>query len=208
MQDITENFIDIQNRLSAGVTLVAVSKQQPPEKIQAALDFGHRVFGENYVNEAYEHWAEHRLAYPDLRLHLIGPLQTNKVKKAVALFDVIETVDRPALVDAIVKCPQKPECFIQVNIGDEPQKSGVKTYELRALYDYAVKRGLYVTGLMCIPPVHESSAHYFNLLAAWSKALGVQKLSMGMSGDFEEAIKCGATHVRVGSALFGERAPR
>jgi pyridoxal phosphate enzyme (YggS family) len=166
------------------------------------------VFGENYVNEAYEHWAEHRLAYPDLRLHLIGPLQTNKVKKAVALFDVIETVDREDLVDAIAKQTKKPECFLQVNIGDEPQKSGVSTYHLRDLYDYAVNRGLNITGLMCIPPVHQSPAHYFNLLATWAKALGVQKLSMGMSGDFEEAIKCGATHVRVGSALFGERTPR
>jgi PLP dependent protein len=207
MEDIKANFKGVKAHIPDDVTLVAVSKEQPFEKIQAALDLGHRVFGENYVSEAFEHWANKRVQYPDLKLHLIGPLQSNKAKQAAALFDVIETVDRVSLVDELAKQLKKPECFIQVNIGDEPQKSGVATTQLRDLYDYTVKKGLNVTGLMCIPPVNKPPEEYFKLLAIWAKVLGVKKLSMGMSGDYEEAIKCGATHVRVGSGLFGARKP-
>jgi hypothetical protein len=205
MDDIKQNFTDIRARIPKNVTLVAVSKVQPPEKLQAALDCGQRVFGENRVQEAQAHWAEARKKYPDLRLHLIGGLQTNKVDEAVELFDVIETVDRIKLADAIAKTGKKIECLIQVNTGEEAQKGGVLTLELEALYKHCKDIGLNITGLMCIPPAQASPIFHFGLLASWAKRLGLKTLSMGMSGDFEDAIRMGATHVRVGSALFGER---
>ena len=205
MDDIKQNFTDIRARIPKNVTLVAVSKVQPPEKLQAALDCGQRVFGENRVQEAQAHWAEARKKYPDLRLHLIGGLQTNKVDEAVELFDVIETVDRIKLADAIAKTGKKIECLIQVNTGEEAQKGGVLTLELEALYKHCKDIGLNITGLMCIPPAQASPIFHFGLLASWAKRLGLSALSMGMSGDFEDAIRMGATHVRVGSALFGER---
>ncbi len=216
MKDVTANFEDIRGRIvnaatEAGrdplsVTLVAVSKVQPPEKLEAALKAGQRVFGENRVQEAQDHWEAARATYPDLKLHLIGGLQTNKARDAVALFDVIETIDRIRLADAVADAGRATECLIQVNTGAEPQKGGVLPQDLESLYRHCTeKSGLVITGLMCIPPVDASPIFHFGLLATWAKRLSLSKLSMGMSHDFEEAIRMGATHVRVGSALFGER---
>lgn len=191
------------------VVLIAVSKNQSDEKIQNALDTGLRVFGENRVQEALQHWKEHRLNFPDLELHLIGPLQTNKVKEAVRLFDVIETVDRPALIDALVQeCNKQnkfPKFFVQVNIGNEPQKSGVGLEDLDALLDYAQRQGLDISGLMCIPPVGQDPEPYFVKMKQLALSYQLPHLSMGMSADFDYAILHGATYVRIGTALFGER---
>jgi PLP dependent protein len=217
---IAANLAEIAERIAAAaksagrdpedVQLVAVSKVQPPERVAAALAAGHRVFGENRVQEAKARWPEHRARHPDLRLHLIGPLQTNKVKEAVALFDVIETVDRPklarALAEEMARTGRRPDCLIQVNTGEEPQKAGVLPAELDGLL--ALCRDelrLPVSGLMCIPPVEESPALHFALLADMAARHGLSVLSMGMSGDYETAIRYGATHVRVGTAIFGER---
>jgi len=189
---------------------VAVSKTQPKPALQAALDEGLRVFGENRVQEAYEHWEDLKDAYPDLRLHLIGSLQTNKAAEAVALFDVIETVDREKLVDALAGEMDKQDrslpCFIQVNTGREEQKSGVMPDMLDSLFRYAIDKGLDITGLMCIPPVDQDPVPHFKMLKDMAQKLGLKQVSMGMSADYEAAIAQGATHVRVGSALFGERA--
>ncbi len=198
------------HRPKGAVTLVAVSKTQSPAHIDAGLGCGLRVFGENRVQEAQDHWAERRAAYPDLRLHLIGPLQTNKARQAVDLFDVIETLDRQKLAAALAEACQKsgksPKILIQVNTGEEEQKAGVAPADLEALLAYARGVcGLDVAGLMCIPPVQDSPVFHFGLLATWARRLGLETLSMGMSGDFEAAIRMGATHVRVGSALFGAR---
>lgn len=195
------------------VTLVAVSKQQPDEKIDAALDAGQRVFGENRVQEAISRWGHRRADYPDLRLHLIGPLQTNKVAEAVALFDVIEVVDREKLAAALAKEMAKQDrhlpCLVQVNTGEEEQKSGISPQETVAFVRHCQSHhGLNITGLMCIPPADEEPAMHFALLAKLAKTCGLAELSMGMSGDYLEAIKFGATSVRVGSAIFGARLPR
>ncbi len=189
---------------------MAVSKKQPAELIQAALNAGHRLFGENRVQEAQVHWAELRQDYPDLRLHLIGPLQTNKVKEAIALFDVIETVDREKLARVLAKEMEKQgrhlPCFIQVNTGEEEQKAGIILADLAAFHEFCVKEcGLDIQGLMCIPPVEEPAALHFALLAKLAKGLGLAELSMGMSGDFEKAIPLGATYIRVGTGVFGAR---
>ncbi|MDX2233588.1 MAG: YggS family pyridoxal phosphate-dependent enzyme [Hyphomonadaceae bacterium] len=194
----------------ATVRLVAVSKQQPPEAVAAVLAAGHRLFGENRVQEAQARWAAHRPAYPDLRLRLIGPLQTNKAGEAVALFDAIDSLDRPklarALADAIQKAGRAPELLVQVNTGEEPQKAGVPPHEVDAfLAALRAEYGLSVAGLMCIPPADEEPAMHFALLAKIAARHGLGQLSMGMSGDFETAIRFGATMVRVGSALFGQR---
>jgi pyridoxal phosphate enzyme (YggS family) len=205
--DVKSNLQALRAKIPAPVTLVAVSKTQSAPALVAALEAGQRVFGENRVQEAYEHWESRRAAYPDLKLHLIGPLQTNKVKDALALFDVIETLDRPKLAQALAKAPggQAIECYIQVNTGREPQKAGIDPYALPGLYAECRNLGLNVTGLMCIPPADEDPAPHFKALAAMAKDLSLKHLSMGMSADFETAIACGATHVRVGSALFGQR---
>ena len=192
------------------VTLVAVSKQQPPEKIQAALDQGLRVFGENRVQEAYAHWAQHKAADPTIKLHLIGPLQSNKVGDAVALFDVIHTVDRPKIAAALAREMQARQkqlpCFIQVNTGGEAQKAGVGFAELPAFYKHCAEDlGLNIIGLMCIPPADEPAAPHFRKLKTYGEALGLKNFSMGMSGDYSEALTCGATHIRLGSAIFGKR---
>lgn len=220
MNDIIQNISDISSRIekaakeagrpARAVTLVAVSKVQPPERLKAALDAGHRTFGENRVQEAYEHWQAARDTHSDLALHLIGGLQTNKAKEAVALFDVIETIDRDKVADAVAneirKQGRKISCLIQVNTGEEPQKGGVLPQDLEALYRHATeKSGLKIEGLMCIPPVEAPPILHFGLLATWAKRLNLKTLSMGMSSDFEDAVRMGATHVRVGSALFGER---
>jgi hypothetical protein len=206
---IAENFRDIEARIQGRARLIAVSKNQPDEKLDAALHYGHRLFGENKVQEAYLHWDARRAAFTDLELHLIGPLQTNKAKDAVRLFDCIQTLDRESLVDALAKEETKQgkrlTYLIQVNTGDEPQKAGVSFEQLSALYDYARGKGLNVTGLMCIPPVDADARAHFNRLRNAAQELGLRTLSMGMSGDFEQAIEEGATHVRVGTALFGER---
>lgn len=189
--------------------IIAVSKLQPDEKIDEALGAGLRVFGENRVQEAEKHWATRRAHYPDLTLHLIGLLQTNKVKDAVALFDVIETVDRPELAEAIAKESAKlgkaPVCFIQVNTGAEPQKAGVSLEDLPALIETCRTLKLNLQGLMCIPPVNEPPAFHFALLKKLAARHNLPCLSMGMSADYERAIELGATHIRLGTALFGAR---
>jgi len=193
----------------AGVTLVAVSKVQPLERIEAVLEEGHRVFGENRVQEAASKWPDFRVRYPDIRLHLVGPLQTNKVRQAVELFDAIETVDRPKLArklaEVFAETGRTLPCYIQVNTGEEPQKAGVLPADADAFVAECRDLGLPVEGLMCIPPADEEPALHFALLAKIAGRNGLSGLSMGMSGDFERAIAQGATLVRVGSALFGAR---
>lgn len=198
------------DRSSSSVTLVAVSKKQPQERLQAALDAGQRVFGENRVQEAYEHWQDLKPNYLDLKLHLIGPLQTNKAKEAVALFDVIETVDREKLArklaDEMTKQDRHLPCFIQVNTGEEEQKSGVLPSALPGFLEFCQQEcKLDIQGLMCIPPVDEPAALHFALLAKLAQDHGLESLSMGMSSDFEKAIPLGATHIRVGTGVFGAR---
>ncbi len=211
MRDRIEATARAVGRDPAGVVLTAVSKTQPPEAIDAALAAGLRVFGENRVQEAQGRWASRRADLPDLELRLIGPLQTNKAHDAVALFDVIESVDREKLARALADAGQKagvqPRVLIQVNTGAEPQKAGAHPREADALVSYARNCGLKVEGLMCIPPAEEAAGPHFALLARIAKRSDLPVLSMGMSGDFETAIRFGATHVRVGSALFGERNP-
>lgn len=188
---------------------MAVSKVQPEDRIEDALTAGLRVFGENRVQEAQGRWATRRAIYPDLKLHLIGPLQSNKVEDAMALFDVIETVDRPKLVETLAKLAgagnKLPKLLVQVNTGEEEQKAGVAPRDLPALLNLCAAHGLPIEGLMCIPPENEEPAMHFALLAKLAQRHDLGVLSMGMSGDFEAAIKFGATHVRVGSALFGTR---
>jgi len=192
------------------VTLTAVCKQQPWDRIQPVLDAGQRVFGENRVQEAQSRWAERRADYPDLSLRLIGPLQSNKAREAVALFDAIESLDRESLAVAlaaeIARSGRAPELLIQVNTGDEPQKSGVSPRDADAFIARCRDvHGLSITGLMCLPPADEEPAMHFALLARIARRSGLADLSMGMSDDFETAVRHGATSVRVGSALFGDR---
>ena len=192
------------------VELVAVSKTFPADVIEPYLAAGQRVFGENRVQEAKEKWPGLREKYADLTLHLIGPLQSNKAREAVALFDVIETVDREKIAAALAAEMTRAErhlpCFVQVNIGGEEQKAGVPVNEAVAFVRHCCEvHGLHIVGLMCIPPDGQPAGPYFAHLAALGRTAGVEQLSMGMSGDFETAIAMGATHVRVGSALFGKR---
>lgn len=198
----------IAGRDAATVTLTAVTKTQPDAALDAALDAGQRVFGENRVQEAQAHWTARRDT-PGLELRLIGPLQTNKTADAVALFDVIETLDRPKLVEALAveaaKAGRSPRLLVQVNTGAEPQKAGVLPEEADGLIAAARAAGLPVEGLMCIPPADEAPGLHFALLRKIARRNGLDVLSMGMSGDYEVAIRFGATHVRVGSALFGAR---
>lgn len=212
---ISDNLKAIHERIRAASTshppqLIAVSKTQPGDKILAAIHNGQRLFGENRVQEAADKWPALKKAYPDICLHLIGPLQTNKIKQALGLFDVIETVDRPKLAEMLAKekakMPAFPECYIQVNIGEEPQKAGIMPLETDGFITYCRQDlSLPITGVMCIPPAEEAPAPYFALLATIAKRHQLKNISMGMSSDFETAIKFGATHVRVGSAIFGER---
>lgn len=197
-------------RAVGDVTLVAVSKTHRVDAVEAALAAGQRVFGENRVQEAQEKFPLLKAAHPDLELHLIGPLQTNKVKQAVALFDVIETLDRESLAEALAKemakSDRRPACLIQVNTGEEPQKAGIAPREALAFIDRARNfHKLPVTGLMCIPPVDETPALHFALLREIAQKAGLPVLSMGMSGDFASAVRFGATHVRIGTAIFGRR---
>jgi pyridoxal phosphate enzyme (YggS family) len=196
-------------RLPSDIHLIAVSKMQPDERVDALLQQGHRVFGENRVQEALQRWTPRKKTHADLELHLIGPLQTNKVRDAVALFDVIHTLDRPKLVDALAAEMQKQgrflPCLIQVNTGLEAQKSGVAPDDLGALLRYATATKVRVTGLMCIPPADQPPRPHFERLRQLAHDHSLSDLSMGMSADYETAIECGATYIRIGSALFGAR---
>jgi pyridoxal phosphate enzyme (YggS family) len=198
------------DRDPAEVRLVAVTKSVPPSPIEESIDAGQLLFGENRVQEARAKWLELKDHHRDLELHLIGPLQTNKVRDAVALFDVIETVDRPKLARALAEEMQhegkRPRLFVQVNTGEEPQKAGVLPTETDAFVALCRDTfGLSIEGLMCIPPLDEEPAMHFALLAKIAERLGIRELSMGMSGDFARAIQFGATYVRIGTAIFGAR---
>jgi pyridoxal phosphate enzyme (YggS family) len=200
-------------RAPSEVTLVAVGKAQPEARVRAALAAGQRVFGENYVQEAKARWSARRATSPDLQLHMIGPIQTNKAKDVVALFDVIETVDRPKLAQTLARemarQGRRPACFMQVNTGEEAQKAGVRPADADAFIAACRDElGLPVIGLMAIPPEDEEPALHFALLAKIAARNGLAKLSMGMSADYEVAVQFGATHVRVGSAIFGARPPK
>lgn len=193
-------------RAAEDVTLTAVSKLQPWERIAPVLAAGQRVFGENRVQEARGRWGERRAELPDLELRLIGPLQSNKAADACDLFDVIETLDRPRLAGVLAAIERRPRLYVQVNTGEEPQKAGVAPRDADAFVrDCRERHGLEIEGLMCIPPEDQEPAMHFALLAKIAARNGLAKLSMGMSADFEAAIRFGATSVRVGSSLFGER---
>jgi pyridoxal phosphate enzyme (YggS family) len=201
--------VALAGRSADDVTLIAVSKTHSAKAIRPLLEAGQRAFGENRVQEAQCKWPALKAEWRDVRLHLIGSLQSNKAADAVDLFDSIHSVDRPSLVDALAKAMAKagrrPELFLQVNIGDEPQKGGCAVAELPALIDHTRAADLPVAGLMCIPPEGVEAAPYFALLAKLARRHGLTGLSMGMSADYPAAIMIGATHVRVGTALFGER---
>lgn len=193
------------------ITLIAVSKVQPAERVQAVLREGHRVFGENRVQEAQGRWPDFQAQFDGIDLHLIGPLQSNKARQAVEMFGTIHTVDRPKLAKKLADLAQErgacPDLFIQVNTGEEPQKAGCLPSEADAFIAEARAMDLPLKGLMCIPPVEEEPTLHFALLAKIARRNGLEGLSMGMSSDFEKAIAQGATHIRVGSAIFGERVP-
>ncbi len=197
-------------RAPGATTLIAVSKVQPLERVVAVLEQGHRVFGENKVQEAAGKWPDLRDRFAGVELHLIGPLQTNKARQAMALFDVIHTLDRPKLARTLARLADEtgacPRLLIQVNTGEEPQKAGILPADADAFIAECRALSLPVEGLMCIPPVDEEPTLHFALLAKIARRNGLEQLSMGMSSDFERAIAQGATYVRVGSAIFGERA--
>ena len=199
----------LAGRKPGEVTLIAVSKTQPASRILALIAAGQRVFGENRVQEAEAKWPDILARHPDAKLHLIGQLQSNKAEAAVRLFDAIHAVDRESLVGALARAMDKtgrrPDCFVQVNLGHEAQKGGCAVADLPALLDTARAAGLPVAGLMCLPPADTEAAPYFALLAKLARRHGVAGLSMGMSADYESAVMIGASHVRVGTALFGER---
>jgi pyridoxal phosphate enzyme (YggS family) len=219
MSDASDRLNDVRERIAHAaalaqrrpeeVTLVAVSKTHDESAIRPLLEAGQRVFGENRVQEAQAKWPMLREDYAGVQLHLIGQLQSNKAEEAVALFDAIHSVDRPSLVAALGKAiersKRRPDCFLQVNLAEEPQKGGCAPADLPALIDAAREAGLPVAGLMCIPPAEVEPAPYFALLAKLARRHDLDGLSMGMSGDYETAVTIGATHVRVGTALFGER---
>jgi pyridoxal phosphate enzyme (YggS family) len=205
---IKKSELIVKKQLNS-VELVAVSKTQPDEKIEVVLKEGHRCFGENRVQEAYGKWPRLKKHYSDIELHLIGPLQTNKTRQAFDLFDVIQTLDRMKLAKSFANLVQEkgvcPSLFIQVNIGEEPQKAGVLPKELDAFLKECRAMDLPIEGLMCIPPIDDEPSLHFALLKKMKDRNNIKSLSMGMSADFETAIMFGATHVRVGSAIFGER---
>lgn len=199
------------DRDPADITLIAVSKVQPNERVEAVLKEGHRSFGENRVQEAAGKWPDFRETYDGIDLHLIGPLQSNKARQAFELFNAIHTLDRPKLATTFARLAQEmgqcPPLFIQVNTGEEPQKAGIAPADTDAFVQECRDLDLPVQGLMCIPPVDETPSLHFALLRKLADRNGLSLLSMGMSDDFEQAIAFGATHIRVGSALFGERVP-
>jgi pyridoxal phosphate enzyme (YggS family) len=216
---IPENLAAILARIDAArkaavappaqTALVAIAKTVDEAGVREALNAGQRLFGENRVQEAQRKYPALKVQFPDLELHLVGPLQTNKVRDAIGLFDVIQTLDREKLADALAAEQDKggkiPRLLVQVNTGEEDQKAGVPPHETAALIAYARNKKLPVEGLMCIPPADDDAAPHFALLAKIARDNGLSTLSMGMSGDFELAVKFGATHVRVGTAIFGER---
>ena len=199
------------DRDPADITLIAVSKVQPNERVESVLREGQRSFGENRVQEAAGKWPDFRETYDGINLHLIGPLQSNKARQAFELFDAIHTLDRPKLATTFARLAQEmgqcPPLFIQVNTGEEPQKAGIALADTDAFIKECRDLDLPVQGLMCIPPVDETPSLHFALLRKLADRNGLSQLSMGMSDDFEQAIAFGATHIRVGSALFGERVP-
>ncbi|MEX0643833.1 MAG: YggS family pyridoxal phosphate-dependent enzyme [Parvularculaceae bacterium] len=218
--DPVANLARLRERLNAAaaeagrdgttITVVAVSKMHGPERILPLLEAGHRVFGENRVQEALAKWPALKARFPGIDLHLIGPLQSNKAKEAVALFDVIETLDRAKLAKAlageIAAQGRRPRLFVQINTGEEPQKAGVAPQDADAfLLACRHEHGLEIKGLMCIPPADEAPAPHFALLAKIARRNQLDFLSMGMSGDYETAAQLGATHVRVGTEIFGPR---
>ena len=218
--DIARNLADVKARIAAAadrvgrdpkeVNLIAVGKVQPDERVEAALLAGQRVFGENRVQEAKGKWPGFRERFDGIELHLIGPLQTNKVAEAVALFDMIQTVDRPKLAHALAKEMQKtgrsPGCLIQVNTGEEDQKAGILPADADAFIEECrAEIKLPIKGLMCIPPVDDEPSPHFALLREMARRHSLPVISMGMSGDYELAVELGATHVRVGTAIFGAR---
>jgi pyridoxal phosphate enzyme (YggS family) len=212
--DVVRSGLDraaqVAGRKPADVTLIAISKTQGMEAIEPLIAAGQRHFGENRVQEAQAKWPALRDRYPDLVLHMVGQLQSNKAEEAVALFDAIHALDRPSLVGALAKAMdhtgRRPDCFVQVNIGDEAQKGGCPVVDLPALLAEARTAALPLVGLMCVPPADVEAAPYFALLARLARDNGLPLLSMGMSQDYETAVMLGATHVRVGTALFGARA--
>jgi pyridoxal phosphate enzyme (YggS family) len=212
LADVRANIAKVckpARREPADVTLIAVSKTHDAPEIQPLIDAGQRVFGENRVQEAQAKWPALRAAHPDIELHLIGQLQSNKAEEAVALFDVIHSLDRPSLLTALAKAMDKAgrrvPCFVQVNIGDEAQKGGCPIADLPAFLASARAADVPLAGLMCIPPADTEAAPFFAMLAKLAADHGLTGLSMGMSGDYETAVMLGATHIRVGTALFGSR---
>lgn len=215
LQDIRnkiEKSAKLADRKISDIALIAVSKTRSSDEIRPLLEAGHHVFGENRVQEASEKWPALKAEYPDIELHMIGQLQSNKAAEAVALFDYIHSVDRLSLIKALAKEMDRQErrlpCFLQVNIGEESQKGGCDIKAVPQLLEQARDAGIEVVGLMAVPPDGTNAMPYFALLAKLARDNGLDGLSMGMSGDFEKAIKLGATHIRVGTALFGERAPQ
>ncbi|CAN0255449.1 unnamed protein product [Discosporangium mesarthrocarpum] len=220
--DVASNLEDVHEKIAAAasdagrdpsqVSLIAVSKSHPASAAAAALATGHRVFGENRVQEAQEKWSSLKADFPDAIIHLIGPLQTNKTADAVALFDVIQTLDREKLARTLVKemdrLDRRPDLYVQVNTGEEPQKAGILPLDADDFIAQCREdMGLPVVGLMCIPPVDENPALHFALLADMAARNGLDRLSMGMSADYQTAVRLGATDVRVGTAIFGVRPP-
>ncbi|MEJ5217724.1 YggS family pyridoxal phosphate-dependent enzyme [Cognatishimia sp. D5M38] len=213
------SLVEIQERIAkaeaeagrapGSTELIAVSKVQPNERVQAVLEQGHRVFGENKVQEAAGKWPAFRETFAGTSVHLLGPLQTNKARQAVGLFEVIHSLDRPKLANTLARLAQElgacPDLFVQVNTGEEPQKAGILPKEADGFVKDCRDLDLPIKGLMCIPPVDEEPSLHFALLAKIAERNGLKGLSMGMSGDFEKAVSFGATHVRVGSAIFGAR---
>lgn len=210
IQDRIARAASTAGREPGDVALIAISKTHDADAIRPLIEAGQRLFGENRVQEAAGKWPDLREECPGIQLHLVGQLQSNKAREAVDLFDAIHSVDRPSLIAALAKAMdesgRRPDCFIQVNIGDEPQKGGCAVADLPALLAQARGAGLPVVGLMAVPPFEVDSAPYFALLAKLAREAGLSGLSIGMSDDFETAVTLGATHVRVGTALFGARA--
>ena len=207
--DRVHNAEKAAGRRQGDVRLIAVSKVQPNARVEAVLNQGHRFFGENRVQEAQGKWPDFRARFDAVELHLIGPLQTNKTRSAMELFQAIHSVDRPKLANSISRLAQElgscPDIFLQINTGEEPQKAGVLPVDADRFIVDCLALDLPVRGLMCIPPADQDPAQHFSLLADIAARNGLSGLSMGMSSDFEQAIALGATHIRVGSAIFGER---
>jgi len=210
VSNIVKNFQNIRSSINnSNVNIIAVSKTFKFDKIKPLIDFGHNHFGENKVQEAKDKWLNNRQNYPKLQLHMIGKLQTNKVKDAVQLFDYIHSVDNEKLANTIVKyenlLAKKNKYFIQVNIGNETQKSGININKLSDFYLFCKKISLNVIGLMCIPPNNKNSKKYFFEISKLNKSLKLGQISMGMTADYLDAVQCGSTFVRIGSAIFGDR---